>query len=121
VLQTIIDFVVRLWSRGHVSDSEKLKQAEAIVEMSLKLSQTLEARLQLIESRLDERDRELDDLKLERKKDHEKIGEMQTRLNTYEVEVQQYKRTISEMTLHYEKTISELQQRIVELEAKSDA
>jgi chromosome segregation ATPase len=127
VYQIIRDLFFLIWHGRQSTENLQLQQAQAAtqqakvaMEMSLELVAEYKQRFERIEARLDERDNELDNLKVERLKDHAKLAEMQIRLKRYEEEVKQYKRTISEMTLNYEKTIADLKGRIAELEAKSD-
>ena len=109
MLQTIIEFVVRLWSRGQGSESEKLKQAEVVVELSMKMLQSQQQQIDKLTLRMDARDDELDDLKEKYYKALGTISEMQRRLDVSEDKSRQD-----------ELTIIQLRKRIEELEAKND-
>lgn len=119
MLTQIWDFIARLFpsesrrlSQIEV-ESEKLKQAERVVAMSLKLVQQYEQRLAEVEAKVD---------KLETQGTHYQgiIASLERRLKASEEKERHYEIKIAEMKRNYESTIADLEARIVELESKTD-
>lgn len=109
MLQTIIEFIGKLWSRGQSDALNKLKQAEVVVELSMKMLQSQQQQIDKLTLRMDARDAELDDLKAKYHKALGTIGDMQRRLDASEDKSRQDERTIAQLKL-----------RIEELEAKQN-
>lgn len=116
--QTIIELITKLFVRD---GNAQIKQAEAVVKMTMELALEFKQRLEDVEQQMAEQRREMDNLKAEYFKADGTISDLQRQIKENRQQLKEYQAKLREYERKShadEQTIVSLRKRIEELEAR---